>query len=108
MIIRRRVSVSAEMFSIFPWPYGCSLSAGFSDARTAKKVTSVARRSRKEWSASERIPRLPVSIPITSLPSVNNPEATADKNAMVSFSLNPVFLSGKAVLFTTVFYCVIM
>ena len=49
-----------------------------------------------------------MSIPITSLPSVNNPEATADKNAMVSFSLNPVFLSGKAVLFTTVFYCVIM
>ena len=61
-------------------------------------------RSRKEWSASERIPRLPVRIPIISFPSVRSPEATAEKNAMFSFSLSIGFLLGKVGLFTTVFF----
>src|SRR5208283_1922071 len=52
--------MKAEKFSNLPWPYGWRSSAGWSETRTERKVMTAATRSRPEWRASERTPKLPV------------------------------------------------
>src|SRR5277367_784759 len=59
----RPVSTNAEKFSILPWPYWWSASAGLSETPTEKNVSSDAIKSRPECAASDRIPRLPVVTP---------------------------------------------
>src|SRR5712692_3489523 len=69
VIMSRTPSAKAARFSARPWPYGCSVSAGFRAVRTATSVNPLAARSSSECTASLMIPRLPVSSPTTSLPT---------------------------------------
>jgi hypothetical protein len=70
-----------------PCPKLCSLSAGLSEICTAIRVISAAIKSSKECSASDRIPRLHVDIPITSLKAIKNIAAITDKSAIFFFSM---------------------
>src|SRR3954462_10686696 len=80
------VSTKAEKFSILPWPYWWSASAGLSDTRTEKNVRTDATRSSPECAASERIPRLPVVNPTTSLRLVITTAARTELPAAERFS----------------------
>ena len=78
------VSTNAEKFSTFPCPYWWSASAGLSETPTEKNVSSEAIRSRPECAASERIPRLPVLNPTTTLSVVMTTAARTEPPAAAS------------------------
>src|SRR6266536_2454342 len=80
------VSMKAEKFSTFPWPYWWSASAGLSETRTENSVTAAAIKSRPEWAASERIPKLPVAIPTMTFRTVIASAASSEFVATVRFS----------------------
>src|ERR1700676_330426 len=82
----RPVSTKAEKFSTFPCPYWWSASAGLSETPTEKNVSSEAIRSRPECAASERIPRLPVLNPTTTLSVVMTTAARTEPPAAARFS----------------------
>ena len=65
---------------------------GPAETRTAKSVTTAATRSRPEWAASERMPRLPVITPTTSLNSVRKMAAITELSAAPFFSRSAVWL----------------
>ena len=54
--------------------------------RTAQSVTPAASRSRPEWAASARIPKLRVMSPTTSFRTVSTIAARSDETATRSFS----------------------
>ena len=82
----RRVSTNAEMFSTFPWPYGCSLSGGRAAMITATSVRTAASMSSPECAASERMPRLFVFSPTTSFSPVIKTAASTEERATRAFS----------------------
>ncbi len=82
----RPVSRKAEKFSTLPWPYWWSASAGLSETRTESRVMKAAIRSSPECAASERMPRLPVVMPTTTLSAVMAVAASTELNATPRFS----------------------
>jgi hypothetical protein len=80
------VSSRADRFSTFPCPYRCSASAGLSEYRTAKYVTTAATRSSPECAASASSPKLSVVRPTSSLPPVSTTAAPTDVSATHRFS----------------------
>src|SRR5215467_4989499 len=78
--------MNAEKFSTFPWPYWCSASAGLSETLTDSRVINAAIKSRPEWAASERMPRLRVESPTISLRKVIAIADSSEFIATVRFS----------------------
>src|SRR5437763_296677 len=92
--------MNAEKFSTLPCPYWCSASAGLSETRTESKVTKAATRSRPEWAASERMPRLCVETPTNSFRTVmaraERKELKATRRFSARMSCNTGFISEVA------------
>src|SRR5215471_8327721 len=78
--------MNAEKFSTLPWPYWWSASAGLSETRTENKVTIAATRSRPEWAASDKMPRLPVVTPTAIFRAVMATAAKTELAATRRFS----------------------
>jgi len=73
------------MFSIFPWPNGCSSSAGLPAERTAKRAISAAKRSTAEWIASEITETEPISRPKTTFAATSRVLEATESAATATF-----------------------
>jgi len=78
-------SMTPEIFSNFPCPYGCLSSAGVSEILTEKNEIMAARRSMKEWMASERILTDPLKIPTITFMTISRELERTDNRATLTF-----------------------
>src|SRR5512133_3060675 len=74
------------MFSILPWPYGCSESGGLSDILTEKKAIIEANRSIPECMASDNILTDPLMRPATVFIIMRQEFEITDNLAVLIFS----------------------
>jgi hypothetical protein len=85
--IRIRIaSMTPEIFSTFPCPYGCPESGGVSETLTAKKAITAASRSIEECIASEIILTEPLIIPTISFIAISRVFDKTESLAILVFA----------------------
>jgi hypothetical protein len=79
-------SITPEIFSIFPCPYGCRESGGLSETLTEKKAIIAATRSIEEWIASDNMLTDPLIIPTVSFIMISSELDTIERRAILTLA----------------------